>query len=257
VLFLSGEIKTGDYQKIKRILLKRDVLPRTISLDSPGGDIEEAIRIGRFLRRALFQSTISEYGQCDSACFILWASAVRRFPAAVWLDHDTAKWEGQLGLHRPYFDRSRYAQLTPIDARNAYQELDTSVRDYLVELKVPTDIIERMFRTKSTDAEYIADVALIDKLGQEAPYFEEWLIAKCGELPYQEDIDHKIMEAAVLMQIAGSPLAETSPGYKRIANMSEGYKKYLDDKVSKINTCRRNAESDETKKVLNELKGKR
>lgn len=253
VLFLNGEIKQGDYQKIRQILLKLDALPRTISLNSPGGDIEEAIRIGKLLRRALFQSTISEYGQCDSACFILWASAVRKFPATVWIDQNTKKWEGKLGLHRPYYGRSEYSQLTTVEARNAYQKLEASVREYLVDLKVPTDITESMFRTRSTDADYISDIALIDKLGQEAPYFEEWLIAKCGELPYQEDIDYKLLMAAELMRMSGTPLADTSPGHKRIASMSESYKKYLNDKALKINTCRANAESDETKKVLREL----
>jgi hypothetical protein len=257
-LYLEGEIEQGDYHRIMQVLLDLDALPRTISLNSPGGDIEEAIKIGKLLRRALFQSTISRFGQCDSACFILWVSAVRKFHASVRTDQNTTEWEGKIGLHRPYYGRSEYSQLTTGEAKNAYHKLDMSVRQYLSELKIPSDITERMFRTKSTDADYVSDAFLIDKLGTEAPFFEEWLIAKCGELTSEEKSDFALLIVATLLaantEKQGNSLPEENPGQERFASMSAGYKKYLGDKAARVNTCRAKAETDETKKVLRELR---
>jgi hypothetical protein len=252
VLLLNGEIHKGDYQKIKQLVLTCDAMPRSIFLNSPGGDVEEAIKIGKLVRRGLFQSSIVRNGECNSACFIVWASAVRRFPAS-----DGNGPEGKLGLHRPFFDRDQYSGLNAADAKSAYQELETFVRAYLVEIKVPSDIIETMFKTKSTDAAFITDIDMIEKLGQQAPFFEEWLIAKCGELSYEEDSDYSLLMAADLMQMKGTPLASTTLGSKRIESMSAGYRKYLNEKGSKISSCRHKSEADETKRILRELRSEK
>lgn len=252
VLFLSGEIKQGDYQKITQLLYTLDAMPRSVAINSPGGDIQESIKIGTLIRSGLFQSYISKNGQCNSACFIIWASGVRRFPASAIAGSDG--FEGKLGLHRPFYERGHYSSLNPADAKNAYQELEVYVRAYLVELRIPSEIVDVMFRTKSTDTIFISDLDMIEKLGQEAPFFEEWLIAKCGELADEEDLDYKTLMAFELMGAGGTPLARTAPGYERVESMSAGYKKYLWEKGLKIDTCRQKIESDETLKVLSSLR---
>lgn len=252
VLFLNGEIKKGDYQTITQLFSTLDAMPRSVALNSPGGDIEESIKIGTLLRSGLFQSYISKHGQCNSSCFILWTSGVRRFPASAILGSDG--FEGKLGLHRPFYDRGQYSSLNPAEARSAYEELEAYVRAYLLGLKVPSEIVETMFRTKSTNTVFISDLDMIEKLGQEAPFFEEWLIAKCGELSYEEGFDYDLLMAASLMQAVGTPLTGTTSGYRKIESMSAGYKKYLYEKGSKIDTCRQKVESDETLKVLSSLR---
>nr|MBX2824784.1 hypothetical protein [Gammaproteobacteria bacterium] len=50
---LKGEIEKGDLAKLKAAIATTGVLPKSVMLDSPGGDINEAINIGLFLRDAL------------------------------------------------------------------------------------------------------------------------------------------------------------------------------------------------------------
>ena len=48
-------------------------------------------------------------------------------------------------------------------------------------MNVSTPVIDRMFATKSTDATRLTEEEL--ELLETAPYFEEFIIAKCGNLP--------------------------------------------------------------------------
>ena len=46
VLELSGEIEKGDYDKFMELIIQRETIPITVYLDSSGGDVSEAIKIG-------------------------------------------------------------------------------------------------------------------------------------------------------------------------------------------------------------------
>jgi hypothetical protein len=248
IIELSGEIKKGDYDNYLNLILRNQSIPITVYLDSPGGDVSEAISIGKIMRKSLSQSIINKNGQCNSACFLLWASAVRRFPSQSAIDFNG--YIGKIGLHRPYYEHSAYSELSTTEAKEEYKKLEVYVKSYLNDLQIPSDIIETMFRMKSTDVYFITDTDLIAKIGQEAPFFEEWLIAKCGELTEKESIDAAIMTAASYMQIKGDKIPKAAA---TLASMSDGYKDYLRKKNVTINTCSMNAVKIEQKRVLNEL----
>lgn len=152
-LMIKGSIEPGDFQRfadrMARLVDGKD-LPAvqdpdilwTVRLDSPGGDVAEAMRIGRYLRAAFattevsyrftrradgvydFQRTGREVcldgnsrlagcfedlaeAQCDGACLLVWLGGANR--RAI---------EGQLGLH-------------------GLAAQDSAARDYLTEMGVP------------------------------------------------------------------------------------------------------------------------
>ena len=104
---------------------------------------------------------------CASACFFVWAAGSSRGGEEIY-------------LHRPYFDPKVYSAF-PEDTAAVYAELTRSARAYLTDMDVPTPIIDRMFATKSTDGTRLTEKEL--ELLESAPYFEEFNIAKCGNLP--------------------------------------------------------------------------
>jgi hypothetical protein len=249
IIEFSGEIKKGDYDNYLNLIVNHQSIPITVYLDSPGGDVSEAISIGKMMRKSLSQSIINKNGQCNSACFLIWASAVRRFPSQSSIDFNG--YIGKIGLHRPFYEHSAYSELNTTKAKEEYKKLEAYVKSYLNEINIPSDIVEIMFRMKSTDAYFIIDTDLIEKIGQEAPFFEEWLIAKCGELTEKESIDAAIMTGASYMQIKGDKIPKAAA--TTLASMSDGYKDYLRKKNVTINTCSMNAVKIEQKRVLNEL----
>jgi hypothetical protein len=65
------------------------------------------------------------------------------------------------------------------------------VRDYLVNMNVPTSLIDKMMSTRSTEIFQLNVKQLQAQLGNRAPGYEEWLIAKCGDITDVERRDYE------------------------------------------------------------------
>lgn len=112
VIYASGEITSGDFDRL-RTLLRKDFevyikSNRTVKITSNGGDIVEAIKVGGLLKGMYAEVVIK--GDCASACFLLYISAVDR------------NFIGKIGVHRPYFDQRYFAGLSPPDAEKKHLE---------------------------------------------------------------------------------------------------------------------------------------
>lgn len=68
MLFASGEIIEGDASKLERLLDLGKVESRIVVLDSPGGDLLEAMSLGRSLRFFGFTTFLHSEAKCFSAC---------------------------------------------------------------------------------------------------------------------------------------------------------------------------------------------
>ena len=87
---------------------------------------------------------------------------------------------GRLGLHRPYYDKKKYAALTPTQADAMYGRLDAKVKAYLQEFRVPQQLVERMFATSSDDVYWLSR-SEIDDLGRMPQWLDEQVLARCGQ----------------------------------------------------------------------------
>jgi len=161
---MVGEIEPGDLAKHRKFL-RRNSAAYGISLRSPGGDIQEALAIGRLVRDLFLFTTVGVqidpprfgpvyYGSsdrdedacvgslvecgCASACFLIWAAGINRIGNA-------------LGIHRPRFRDEDFAKLSALDARNVYAQLLDEVRSYLVEMGVPEKYFTRMTQISSQE----------------------------------------------------------------------------------------------------------
>jgi hypothetical protein len=171
VLILEGQIERGDYARVRNAVLSSAKSISWFALTSHGGDVVEAMRIGRLVRRVNVQTVARG---CNSACVLVWVAGVERNAAA------------DLGLHRPYFDKSYFAGLSKTEADARYSELSNGVKRYLEEMEVPREAIELIFATSSSDIVFVGErrnIALCAKLAARSPAYDEWLRAKCGKFP--------------------------------------------------------------------------
>jgi hypothetical protein len=189
---LQGQIVKGDYEKVVSLYAINHPHLYRFALQSAGGDVNEAMKIGRIFRRYLI-SAEAPLGHGDSAAFPS-ASALREICrgvscvcasacALIWYGATTRS--GTVGLHRPHFNGTGFAELTPAEAEAAYKPLLTNLTHYLEEMEAPASSREAMIATSSAEARWIDSVNL-----ESPPSFAEWIQAGCSHLskPTPEEI---------------------------------------------------------------------
>lgn len=175
-LVLSGEIEKGDYDRLlSKILDDQDrfLSQNKLLLASDGGDVAEAMKIGKLLRSLYSEIIVGpQTGRCVSACFLIYAAAQQR----------GTEGERLIGINRPFIvDASSPTAASPMGADAAVAETNglAQVRVYLQENDVPGYLIEEMFRHASDDAYWLS--AEDEKnLGSRSRSLTQYLIAKCA-----------------------------------------------------------------------------
>lgn len=145
--YLFGEITPGDTERLKTLVARNHPWPLHVELDSPGGDVYEAMRLGRFLRqnRATARVTFFRFGRhatkephtCASACVLALAGASERFVVG-----------GRVLVHRPSLEIAPVGNL--IEA--AWRQMSKDVRAYLLDMNVPEALSDLMMRTPPEQA---------------------------------------------------------------------------------------------------------
>jgi hypothetical protein len=104
---VSGEIVPGDYEALMKGLKAHPgrFAKKLLLLDSIGGSVPEAIRMGRLLRETGFDALVPEEGVCQGTCVYLLAAGKMR----------TVR--GAVGLHRPYFPAGDSARASSTASR--------------------------------------------------------------------------------------------------------------------------------------------
>jgi hypothetical protein len=177
-ILIQGEIVRGDLQRLEAVLdpdtnrrpedpLSRRNIADThmIYLHSPGGDVLEAMAIGRLLRRLhlqteapkrlganlangslqMFEAGPAQNGWqeacrgpdcvCASACFFVWAGGIRRTG-------------DNLLIHRPRATPAMVRELGIPDTRTALGEIRTRVEGFLREMEIPANVITSALETE-------------------------------------------------------------------------------------------------------------
>jgi hypothetical protein len=194
---IKGQLDVGDSVKLAQFLRKHHPFLEDVLLWSSGGLIDEGMKIGHLVRRALlttdapernrellgigpdrqwppgyghladFSTTICENSTCHcaSACFLVWAAGA---PFRL----------GQLiGLHRPTIRATAFSDMPPERASIFYRQSLTDMAKYLTEMEVPRRFIDMMTDTSSNDIRWINRMAVSF---QEVPSISEWLDTACG-----------------------------------------------------------------------------
>lgn len=187
-LTLSGEITPGDAEKIAAHFLavkpfspatRTYYFPNALYLNSPGGDVVEALRIADLVRSLGLTVVVVPDGKgvCASSCFLIYVAAVHREASGI--DEIRVKGAkgnlGPLGIHRPYL---RGVANDPSGARKQ-EEVMLSMRAHLAKSGVGQALIDKMMSHASNDV-YWLNSEEVRSLGSYSPGVEEQLIEKCA-----------------------------------------------------------------------------
>jgi hypothetical protein len=219
VSLLWGKIEKGDFQLVLGFLAANHPHLSVVNLNSAGGDVDEALRIGRLFRRYLISTSAPlrrsdgsffftdgknqcrgyNCGICASACALIWFGGINR--------------TGTVGLHRPTTDDPSFRQLSAADASALYRRWKRDISDYLVEMEVPQSVIEL---TDTIGSDELRWVDSIDDRLDHPPSIFEWVKASCPT----EGIDEIIRRTGDIPHGSGKALLEQFECEKSLLNAS-------------------------------------
>jgi len=193
-IVIEGNIEPGDFETFVRIAKENQGKISGVHIFSPGGDFYEAMKIGRAMRALELSSQVpmrSQSGQpscedilgikpndpknctCASAGFFIHIGAVHRGGT-------------YLAVHRPYFAKGKFGDLSQADAQKAFDALQESARAYMQEMGVPKHIQEDVLGTPSERALVLDDKTVKTYFWLELPYRHEWKKNRCSKLSESE-----------------------------------------------------------------------
>lgn len=175
-LYIYDEIIEGDTAKLeivkKWVEEKKIRRPRELRLNSSGGLMPEALRIGTTLANDSFWHDVPlvmvSTDTCASSCVIVMAGARTRLIIG----------DPKVGIHRPYDLPENFAKLSAKVQRLTYVESKKLLDRYFVEMGVLGDLSDDMWRVPSYDIRWLkrADLAQYG-LDKSAPEIQEADIA--------------------------------------------------------------------------------
>jgi hypothetical protein len=171
LVIVSGVFEQGDDLQAFALAVDR-LRPKAVMFDSPGGQPQKAMELGRLIR-TLGLSTYQPSGpECLSACALAFLGGVERYADP-----------GAIGVHKTYFEEG--APLDPAEAVSAIQELTADTLEYLSEMRVGPGLLELSMRYESTDVRYLSgsEMAELGVTTSEGPQDDAAALADGGPGP--------------------------------------------------------------------------
>jgi hypothetical protein len=187
---VEGKIESGDFEKFKAFLNTNR--PTRLYLASPGGSLNEALRIGLMVRTlnlstivpgkpltrqarelALMQHHVTnakDY-QCTSACFFVFVAGVHR--------SSDEFGPPLLGIHRPFLPGKDVNALIKNSAVDADGDLKQSIGKYLRVMDVPEKYLDNMFSTPSDKVLLIRNDEFEADFDGFVPRLKQWAEDRC------------------------------------------------------------------------------
>jgi hypothetical protein len=129
-IVISGQITQQDLAFFSSHSKEFEFEPLKVFLNSSGGDVDAAMKVGRIIRSADGETRIRLKGRCYSGCALIFIAGVKRENF------------GELGLHRPYFAS---APLSRQQIEKQLPVMRSAVKGYVEEMGVTDGFFERMF----------------------------------------------------------------------------------------------------------------
>ena len=141
-VFLSGTITQGDALVFEALSPELERGNLQVRLDSTGGDVDAAMRIGRLVRKyegmtlIAKEQELADNANCYSSCALIFIAGVSRIIMSS---------GGQLGLHRPYF------ATTPQSRQILEKQVPlmlSQVKQYIAEMGITDNFYQQMVNTE-------------------------------------------------------------------------------------------------------------
>lgn len=138
LVLITGEILPGELDAIKRDIESNLTAPpesysqRLFVLASYGGDSDEAMLIGRYIREIAGTTMVPETGKCYSACIFILAGGVERIT------------DGPVAINWPDFEL----------------RMDTA-SDFFEEMNIPSSLAEEMYVVPPSELKLLSESELL------------------------------------------------------------------------------------------------
>jgi hypothetical protein len=139
-LLISGPITKGDNKRLVSVIEQNEALKPTrggrtrvgvMFFNSPGGDLIEAMEIGRTVRKRLIQTVITADSTCASACLVAFLGGVARWPVGPAVVHS--------------FYSKQFQGLEQFDAASKeYNEIAMHLERYIKEMRVSPELLHQI-----------------------------------------------------------------------------------------------------------------
>ena len=228
-IIISRDIAEPDAKEIQDISNELEYKGLYVLLESTGGDVSAAMKIGRLVRKYDGQTLILR--EFYSSCALIFIAGVKRINY------------GKLGLHRPFF----------VDAPQSRETLErqaplmlTMVKSYITEMGITDNFYQQMVNTEPSkmliyeEGDYTSIVPATD------PTYDEIQVALAARKYGISTLEMRRRELKV--ESCGNPYADLT----RYDNCSEAIKWglseqiYLDRKAKVEAHCRLSAEEQKT-----------
>jgi hypothetical protein len=155
--YLNGEIEPGDLVKLESLFHSPtrarsfNVVNQEIyylALNSLGGSLEEAMEIGRWVRKNKISTSMPMHSQCFSACVYILAAGVSK-------QVSYELWGTKVGIHRPYLTR-----MPREDVQVAMRKALVESKAYLAQMNIPEQLADAMFSIPPDNVEILTDEKL-------------------------------------------------------------------------------------------------
>lgn len=150
LLMMQGAIDRGDADRLATYLSTLADVPATIGINSPGGDVDEALAVGRLIRDEGLNTMILPGMACLSACPYMLAGGVARQVSLA----------GAVGLHQHYYDTPRYIPV--YFAVEDIQHSQGAVMRYLIEMGVDAAVMVHGLTTPPNDIYVLVEDELLE-----------------------------------------------------------------------------------------------
>jgi hypothetical protein len=179
---VEGRIAPGDFVKFAALVLATPDA-NVVWLASPGGNLSEALRIGRLIRqlalevrapvdrgRPLVRLRDADNNTCASACFFLYVAGVNRQGSV-------------LGIHKPALPADEYFAIGLDGSVAAHQRIEEATMAYLGSMRVPARYAALMLTTSFGKMVWLSPDDVARDFTGIAPGYHEELSAGCRTDP--------------------------------------------------------------------------
>lgn len=164
-LSIEGQIKPSDYTDF--IQKSNESKKLIVKLNSTGGSLETAIKIGQNLRKKSASAFIYDGSTCASACvFVLMGAPIRFIETGA-----------KVIIHRFYEPYDSTINLN--EQKKKYIKIELFVSNYLKEMNIPVSLLDEIVSVSSTSFRVLnSDELAKFRLNKYDPYYEEAMQAK-------------------------------------------------------------------------------
>ena len=191
-VLMEGTIEAGDSEKLQKLIDGRYVF--SIYLASPGGDVVEAMKIGRVMRELNLTAIVPtkipadmaeeltqrhgirsrDNNVCLSACFFVLAGGIYR--------EGFATDDVILGVHKPYLSNSDLLTMNADQSMTSEINIHQIIHSYLNEMGISAKYEYLMFSAQKDELIWINSREFSNDLAGFVPELVDWVDARCGHL---------------------------------------------------------------------------